>query len=75
MNCLDNDMEKNNEEFKNSNNSDDIGNQGKSSKEKMYRRISGQDSSIVIKTTLDLDTILELRLEPSVIALNPNLLY
>jgi len=75
MNCLDNDMEKNNEEFKNSNNSDDVGNQGKSSKEKMYRRISGQDSSIVSKTTLDLDTILELRLEPSVIALNPNLLY
>jgi hypothetical protein len=29
MNCLDNDMEKNNEEFKNSNNSDNVGNQGK----------------------------------------------
>ena len=29
MNCLDNDMEKNNEEFKNSTNSDNVGNQGK----------------------------------------------
>ena len=79
MNCLDNApfmaTEKSNEEFKSPNNSDNIGNQGKAFKEKMYRRISNQDSSIVIKTTLDMDTILELRLEPSVIALNPNLLY
>ena len=44
MNCLDIvpfiATEKSNEEFKNSNNSDNIGNQGKTFKEKMYRRIS-----------------------------------
>jgi len=41
----------------------------------MYRRVSGQDSSITISTTLNMDNNIELRLEPSVIALNPNLLY
>jgi len=41
----------------------------------MYRRIGCQDSSIIISTTLDMDNIKERRLEPSIIALNPSLLY